>query len=217
MSARTPMKTRGFTLIELLAVMVIIGLLVTALVSGGLLSFLSRGEEAVTQKILLDLQGTLDEVERDLGIYPSGSWDKFRVFARQNARKLHGVDSRRLEGGSPENSGSEVLFLLFEAYGVSPGVDEEYIGDTDEDGYYEYLDAWGHPLAYICNLSDDGSTTVLAPSPEGESEQLEPVRVVPLLSQKIHKGRPRGSYQILSGGADGIFDEEGGMVFVVKD
>jgi prepilin-type N-terminal cleavage/methylation domain-containing protein len=212
MNTRQAGQPRGFTLIELLAVLVIIGVLVTALISGGIFGFLTKGEESMTRKTMTEIQIKLDEIGRELGTYPSGNWEKFHAFVKAYRKKLRGVDIDRMQGGSEVNSGSEILVLLFEAYGLKPGVDEDFIGDTDEDGFLEYLDAWGNPLVYICNITDDGAAQVLAPIEGGGHE---PILVQPLPS-KQHKNRARGEYQILSGGPDGTYLEQD-LIEVVRD
>jgi prepilin-type N-terminal cleavage/methylation domain-containing protein len=206
---------RGFTLIELLAVLVILGVLVAALMSSGIFSAVfGKREEARTEQAMREIQMKLDGIGRELGQYPPSSWQGFRRFASDFRRKLRGVDERRLQGGSAVNEGSEILFLSFEALGDKPSVDEELVGDTDEDGFFEYLDAWGHPIVYLRCDKAGVQGTVLSLHPDGG---LEPT-LVEALPSKTDKRRPRGQYQLLSGGGGEFpFEERDEMVAVIKD
>jgi prepilin-type N-terminal cleavage/methylation domain-containing protein len=204
----------GFTLIELLAVMMIIAILVTALLTTGVLKAFTAAEETQTTASMQELSVSLSNLERDLGSFPSGDWRKFRAFATAHASRLRGLEGKQLEGGSESNAGSEILYLIFESLGKSPGIDEQFLKDTDGDGYREYCDAWGNPLVYLCTLTDDAGQKTKVRSAEGDGFEEVYVRAVTKLDDPK---RTRGSWQILSAGANEIFGDDDDLQLFGKD
>ena len=204
----------GFTLIELLAVMLIIAILTTALLTTGVLKAFTAAEETQTQATLNELSVSLGNLERDLGSFPSGDWRKFRSFANAHATRLRGLDGKQLDGGSEVNAGSEILYLLFESLGKSPGIDEKFLQDTDGDGYREYCDAWGNPLVYLCTLTDDAGQKTKLRSAEGDGFEEHYVRAVTKVDDDR---RSRGSWQLLSAGANEIFGDDDDLQIFGKD
>jgi prepilin-type N-terminal cleavage/methylation domain-containing protein len=206
--------TAGFTLIELLAVMLIIAILATALLTTGVLKAFTAAEETQTHATMNELHVALGSLERDLGSFPSGDWRKFRAFATANATRLRGLEGKQLDGGSESNAGSEILYLLFDALGQSPGVDEKFLKDTDGDGYREYCDAWGNPLVYLCTLTDDAGQKTKVRSSEGEGFDELYVRAVPKTDDPR---RSRGSWQLVSAGKNEIFGDDDDIQMFGKD
>lgn len=195
---------RGFTLIELLAVIIVITILMGALISTGVLRAFTRGEEAATTMVMNEIQVALDEVERDLGSYPSGDWQKFRRFAKTHARKLRGMGDQAENAGTETNSGIEIVYLVLKATGSRHSIDPKYVKDTDGDGFKEFIDAWGVPLVYLCNNTDDAQALTMIIAADG-AEDFEETRVNAVPS-KDDANVPQGGYQILSAGPNGEFE-----------
>jgi prepilin-type N-terminal cleavage/methylation domain-containing protein len=204
----------GFTLIELLAVMVILAILITALLTTGVLKAFTAAEETQTQANLNELSVSLGNLERDLGVFPSGDWRKFRSFVSANPTRLRGLEGKQLEGGSETNAGIEILYLVLDALGQSPGIDEKFVKDTDGDGFREYCDAWGNPLVYLCTLTDDAGQKTKLRASEGDGYEELYVRAV---MKADDARRSRGSWQLLSAGKNEIFGDDDDLQAFGKD
>jgi len=106
---------------------------------------------------------------------------------------------------SPEHSPAELLYLVVTL--GTPGAREMFadweIGDTDGDGYLEFLDGWGRPIYFMrCPAGFPDSDVQLPPDASTEEKNadhdpFDPLRVDPnawRLVPLIYSAGPDGSY-----------------------
>lgn len=195
----------GFTLIEILAVMLVLSILVTLLVTqlGGA-EDVARTE--TTRQRLAVVGAAVDHYENEFGDYPPSS------FAEETGVINDGT-----------NVGIEALVVAFwsggwEAGGLLPDLADELV-NTDEDvaprsltdfesrALLEIPDAWGNPIAYFHRrdyaLTNREYTTV-------DPETGVPLSSTPLAYKNPVTGRyyQATRYQLISAGPDGAFSTE---------
>ena len=193
----------GFTLLELLAVIVIIGILSTVLITqlGGA-EDAARSSQA--RMLIKQIEQICNEYELEHGAYPPSRFTP--------------------EQGVPndgENVGIEALVVALYSNGWEAGgheLDDEAFGNTDGDfsgrsltdfgnrALNELLDPWGNPIAYLFRTdygSDDRIYVTI-------SEIGEELRTPVLAVKDPVKGRyfKHSKFQLISAGADGVFNTE---------
>jgi prepilin-type N-terminal cleavage/methylation domain-containing protein len=200
---RTPQSARaGFTLLELLAVMVILGILVTLLVTA-----LSGNDDVVKTKLtrveLSQIQTVCEAYERRFGDFPPSSF---------------GADAGSLPNNL--NLGGEALVVALWSKGYEAGgaLDPEGLVNTDGDRtvknltdfgdgqLFELGDAWGNPIAYLRADDYDREQTYLTEDLL-EGGTLE-CRVQAARDEKLGRYHQHGRFQLISAGADGEFGTE---------
>jgi prepilin-type N-terminal cleavage/methylation domain-containing protein len=191
----------GFTLIELLAVMVIIGLLATFL-----LTTLGGSDDQVRSKLtkarLAQLATLLETYEGRHGDYPPSSFDPS-------------------QGALPNqlNMGGEALVVALWSKGFEGGgaleTDDLINSDGDralrsltdfpDSQLFEIRDGWDNPIAYL-RADDYGSEQIyLVSGADGEPFESRVRAVVDAATQRHER---TGTFQLHSAGADGEFGTE---------
>ena len=189
----------GFTLVEMLAVVLIIGILLTFLLTN-----LGSGEDVVkqgaTQARLAELATANDELDNRHGDYAGSS-----------------VPAELGGAAGQANRGAEALYLALCAEGA-PGFGQafsEALCNTDGDRFtktpkgfataeaFELTDAWDNPIAYFHYSDyDQPQTYVTYDTDTGEEIERQVRAHVNPQTQRHYNIR---SYQLISAGADGIF------------
>lgn len=191
------MQKNGFTLLELMIVMVIIGVLMTALLMSGAGIF---GQSAEKETLIrLQTMAALLEQHRTIeGDYPDD----------------------RLPKGLPANtfnSKAEALFLaLFDAGYGGEKPNQDWLVNTDGDEtskprtelpspqLFEISDAWGNPVAYYESLHYKTTGQWMAGLDEEYEEQVSGAR----RNETTGGWEEPGRFQLISAGPDGYFDTE---------
>ncbi len=192
-------RRAGFTLIEILAVLVILAILVSILVTS-----LGGAEDAtlegLTEGYLMQLSTALDEYEHEFGDYP------LSTLGDEAGLKVNGT-----------NMGAEALVVApwSDGWEGGGGLSEDDLGNTDGDQsvkqvtdfgnkqLFELLDHWGNPIAYFHN-ADYGSTQIYQTYDPISGEAVES-------TVKARKNAMTGRYQqpqrfqLISAGIDGEF------------
>jgi prepilin-type N-terminal cleavage/methylation domain-containing protein len=193
----------GFSLIELLAVILIVGVLAAVLVSqlGGAEA---AADTSRTKMFLTTLDHIIGEYETENGRYPPSSFTPEQGVANDG-----------------ENVGVEALVVALYSNRWDAGgtqIEEQYFGNTDEDlsarsltdfgnkQLLELLDAWGNPIAYI-HRNDYGveNRAYLTLNADGVPERGTPKACKDPLKGQYYKNN---RYQLISAGADGLFNTE---------
>jgi len=204
----------GFTLIELLAVIVIIGILATVLVSQ-FGSVEAAAEVETTRQDMTKLEAVLENYATDHGGYPPSHFTSEQGVVNDGT-----------------NIGAEALVVAFwskgyEAGGLLQDMESKLV-NTDGDSSSKRLtdfetrsllempDAWGNPIAYI--HKDDYQITnrqyVLMNPRTGEE-----VLSTPQAYKDGTTGRffNKLSYQLISAGLDGEFGTEDDITTFDRD
>jgi prepilin-type N-terminal cleavage/methylation domain-containing protein len=197
----------GFTLIEMLAVILILGILATILLTQ-LASTREAAEVSATRAFLIELSGVIDAYEHERGDYPPSS------FASEQ-----GVDN------AGTNVGVEALVVaLFSRRWNAAGhgdalaerlenVDRDTSGlaltDFGNRNLLELVDAWKNPIAYLHHRDyETRGRPYLTLVPEtGEEIQTEP-RALRQSDERTGLYVNATRYQLLSAGPDGAFGTE---------
>lgn len=191
----------GFTLVELMAVMVIIGLLAFFLVPV-LLTTEEAAQINTTRVELANIGSVADEYERDRGAYPPSRFTT--------------------EWGTPPNetnTGVECLVLALWSKNWEAGgrLDAEKLVNTDGDRsagpitdlpsseLFEFVDAWGNPIAYIASADYAADHRYVTFGADGTT--IESV-VRALKSEKTGRYIGHAKFQLVSAGPDGEFGTE---------
>ena len=196
-------RRAGFTLLELLAVIMIVAILSTVLITQ-----LGGAEKAAntvaTKTFMQTLEAIIGEYQREYGRYPPSSFTA--------------------EQGVPndgENVGIEAMVVTLFSKGWEAGgheVEDNRFGNTDEDlsgrsltdfgnrKLLEIVDDWGNPIAYLNRLdygTDNRAYVTI-------TEENELVRSFPQAYKDPVKGRyyKHTSFQLISAGPDGIFNSD---------
>jgi prepilin-type N-terminal cleavage/methylation domain-containing protein len=197
-SPRTP--ARGFTLVEMLAVLFIIAILMTFLVTTML-----GGTETIKSKntrIFIDQVSTaISDFEVENGRYPPST------FPQELDPKPSVI-----------NEGIELLVISLwpkeGGYEAQP-VDSVRLGNTDGDdtrtshttftsaAAFELIDDWGNPLAYIYRRDYDKTQVYLTIDSDTAEEVENQVKAV--VDPKTGDPFNKRSYQLISAGPDGLF------------
>ncbi|MEW6072487.1 MAG: prepilin-type N-terminal cleavage/methylation domain-containing protein [Planctomycetota bacterium] len=195
-------KRAGFTLIELLAVILIIGILATILITQ-----LGGAEDAAnvqtTKQKLGTLEVVLDAYDRDKGDYPSSTFTADQGVANDGL-----------------NVGIEALVVALWSNGYEAGghlgdevdrlqnVDGDFSGTSLTDfgtrGLFEIADAWGNPLAYFHHRDYEvKDRPYLTHHPDTGAE----IQSAPRAFFNAATGRyyAHDSFQLISAGEDAIF------------
>ena len=191
----------GFTLVEMLAVLVIVTVLFTFVVTRVL-----RGEDLVraenTQQFLRQFAAMISEYENERGDYPASSFPS-------------SMDPKP----TSLNSGAEMLFLsLFAKDRSARELEESRLTNSDVDQarvslssftsaeVFEIADDWENPIAYF-HRRDYGKAVNYATIDPETGELIEaPVRA--RVSSKTGDPFNKQSFQLISAGPDGVFDTE---------
>lgn len=192
---RRPSQGRaGFTLIEILAVLLILSILIGILVT----SLFNAGEAAngkLTEARLAQLETAIGRFENETGDYPPSTFDA-----------LAGAT------GSANNRGIEAaIHALYEASPDGYGMGDDVLDNLDGDTLggmplLELVDLWGNPVAYL-RRQDYGT-----PQPYVTFDGTTGEQVDNLVDARKHPKTGRWanhtSFQLISAGADGIFNTE---------
>lgn len=167
----------GFTLTELLVVLVIIALL-SALTLSGLAGSRGRGKVEATKLLVGKINdailevyedfedqaasiGSLTAIRRRLRSEFPDSWDEVAPGAVLTApttaleRTYLNYKIKKPKGllPSPIYQGAECLYMIVTQSGrfneLVAQIRPDQVGDRDNDGYKEFLDAWGNPIAFL--------------------------------------------------------------------
>ncbi|MEM7306033.1 MAG: type II secretion system protein [Planctomycetota bacterium] len=201
--ARRVLRRAGFTLLELLAVILIIAVLATVLITQ-----LGGAEDAAnavsTKNFLQTLEVIIAEYEQENGAYPPSSFSS--------------------EQGVPndgDNVGVEALVVALFSKGWEAGghdIDDDRFGNTDGDlssrsltdfgnrKLLEFVDHWGNPIVYMHRV-DYGNSSRVYTTVSADGEVL---REFPKAYKDPVKGRyyKHSRFQLISAGADGLFNTE---------
>jgi len=193
-------RRSGFTLIEILAVIVILALLATAL-----LSVYAPNVEAVqiqTQRAeFTKLAAACSQYENDEGDYPPSSFPQ-----------------KLLPTGGGSNGGIECLVVhLWRDGREGYGMDSDLLVNTDGDrtsrsltdmgslDLLEFIDQWENPVAYIHNSDYGGEFLYRTLDSNGEDvENLVQARKNPTTETWYKRTR----FQLISAGPDGLFGND---------
>jgi type II secretion system protein G len=188
-------KQSGFTLMEMMVVLVIIGILATAL--GSKISDIIGRTKAQAAKSRLDLISAAIESYRTAeGEYPT---DYLPTGLAENTT----------------NNRSEALFIaLFNKEYTGKRPSEAWLVNTDGDeatrnlttlgnrDLFEIGDDWGNPIVYFDSLhyGDNRVTTVMRDNEHGNEDEVMPHR-----NPKTDSYSAPNSFQLVSAGPDGEF------------
>ncbi len=198
---RAPDSRGGFTLIEMLAVMLILSLLVTFLVTQ-----LGRSDDTAKERLtrtrLLEISAVIDAFERREGDYPASAF---------NAE----------QGSLPNalNIGGEALVVaLFSKGRGGMGLDADGLDNLDGDqstkpvsdlptnDLFEIVDLWGNSIAYF-HHADYGRADRYQTMDLDTGELVES-EVRAFGNPKTRQPFQQGRYQLISAGVDGRFGTE---------
>jgi prepilin-type N-terminal cleavage/methylation domain-containing protein len=191
----------GFSLIELLAVIVILSILITFLMTQ-----LGKGGELVKERAcraqIAMLAGAIGEYESEFGSYPASRFKK--------------------EWGAPPNNvnlGAEVLVLsLWGSDWDGSGLPEDNLVNTDGDRSKKSLssmptpdlleigDPWLNPIAYLTRSDYKREDVYTVEDPE-TGEPFES-RVKAIINKTTGRPYEPHKFQLISAGADGTFGTE---------
>lgn len=167
----------GFTLTELLVVLVIIALL-SALTLSGLAGARGRGKVEATKLLVSKINdailevyedfedkassiGLLDDIRMQMRSEFPDSWAEVAgnppptVLAAATTALERTYSNYKTNGGLPSNKyqGAECLYMIVTQSGrfsdLVAEIRPEQVGDVDNDGKKEFLDAWGNPIAFL--------------------------------------------------------------------
>lgn len=194
-------RRSGFTLIEMVAVMLILAILVTFLVTQ-LGKTEDNANERLTRAKLAELGAVVDAYERREGDFPPSTW--------------------RSEQGQPPNAlnvGVEALVVaLWSKNRAGLGISADELDNTDGDqsakpltdlptqDLFEFVDLWGNPIAYL-HHGQYGEPQRYQTFDATTGEPLE-AEVRALVNDKTRLPYQAGRYQLLSAGIDGVFGTE---------
>ena len=195
-----PHRRAGFTLIEVLAVVLIIALLATFLVTR-----LGGAEDTVrsknTEGFIQQLAAAIEEYEGERNDYPPSTFPK-------------DLDPRP----SRANMGGEMLVIAFyPADNSYRGMElpDDRLSNSDGDDtkrsltrfpvseVFEFTDDWGNPIVYLHRRDyADGADYVTVDQETGESVEARVTGVKNPVTGDYYNA---GKYQLLSAGPDGRF------------
>jgi prepilin-type N-terminal cleavage/methylation domain-containing protein len=194
-------RRAGFTLIELMAVIVILGILMTFLIST-LVSSMKVAEQLATEGYLQQIATAVANYEAEMGDYPPSAW-------------------KNEWGPVPNktNLGGECLCLSLwsEEYGGC-GLSEDKLINIDEDqgkknltthvnrDLFELKDAWDNPIAYF-HRRDYGREDMYWTMDGETGESLEST-VKAMTNPVTGNARNPRKFQLISAGEDGLFGTE---------
>ena len=200
-------RASGFTLLEMMAVLVIIGILMTLLVTQ-----LAKGakvaEAKVTRIFIETLGAPISEYENQFGDYPPSQWNEEWGSAPNNT-----------------NLGAEALVLsLWSRKWGGVSINDDKLINTDQDetkkpvarfpkpSLFELKDQWDNPIAYL-HHRDYGRQDVYITIPKngqkvddasGKLESTVRAHINPKTGQPYNPTK----YQLISAGIDGEFGTE---------
>lgn len=193
----------AFTLIEILAVLVILAILSTLLVTN-LVTGRELAEVEATRRLLARIEATLDHYEREFGDYPPSSFRPEQGVANEGANVgaealVVALWSRGWEAGGLLDDVADALVNL------DGDRSSEQLSDFGSRELFEIGDAWGNPVAYLHHQDyerRDRSYLTLDPA---TGEQLTSFQ---LALRQADTGRfARATrFQLCSAGPDGLFD-----------
>jgi prepilin-type N-terminal cleavage/methylation domain-containing protein len=212
--ASTRRARAGFTLIELLAVILILSILATILVTQ-----LRSSEEAAraqaTAQLLVELEGALHHYENEFGRFPPSS------FAPDQDVSNDG-----------ENVGAEALVVALWSRGFNAGglleKHKDRLINSDGDSssrqltdlgnrqLFELPDLWENPIAYIERADYGLAGRFYRTYLPGTGEES---RSVPLAFKNPRTGLffQADSFQLVSAGPDGLFGSEDDITTFERD
>jgi len=164
----------GFTLTELLVVLAIIALL-SALTLSGLAGSRGRGKVEATKLLVGKINdaileayeefedqaasiGSLTAIRSRMRSEFPDSWAEVApgtVLTSATTAIERAYRNYKLNGGLPSENyqGAECLYMIVTQSGrfndLVSQIRPEQVGDRDGDGYKEFLDAWGNPIAFL--------------------------------------------------------------------
>ena len=190
-------KNQGFTLLELMIVMVIVGILMTALLMSGAGIFGKSAEKETTIRIQT-VAALLEQFRTIEGAYPDD-------------RLPRGVS------GNPMNIQAEALFIAFFSPGYSGETpNQDWLVNTDLDSsataltifperqMFEIGDAWDNPIAYFESLHYKTPGQWMA----GLDEEYEAQQSNARRNSNTGGWEEPGRFQLISAGEDGLFDTD---------
>ena len=209
-------KTRasgGFTLIELLAVILIIAILATVLVTQ-----LGEAEGAArvqnTRRQMAMLEAAIDAFTNENGSCPASSFTAKQGV--QNDGDNVGAEALVVALWSKNYEGGELSDLADTLINSDNDASSVNLTDFDTRNLLEIPDAWDNPIAYF-NRRDYGvkGRVYVTLDPDTGAE----LRSTPAAFKNPTTGRffRAGSYQLISAGPDGLFGTEDDITTFDRD
>ncbi|MDF1797918.1 MAG: prepilin-type N-terminal cleavage/methylation domain-containing protein [Planctomycetota bacterium] len=183
-------RAAGFTLIEMLAVILILGILTTFLLTT-MFGARETANEKLTETRIANIAAAIGNFEGVTGDYPSSSQDDGLAGS-----------------GSAFNTGIEALVkAMWSEPHDGFGLDDDFLFNTDGDQasgqpLFELVDMWENPLAYF-HRSDYGQKHVYLTIDEAGNEVENQVEA--RKHPRTGRWANRKTFQLLSAGSDGIF------------
>jgi prepilin-type N-terminal cleavage/methylation domain-containing protein len=194
----------GFTLIELLAVILIVGILATILVTQ-----LGVAEDAArvqnTRRQLAVLQGAVDAYENEFGDAPPSSFTSKQGVPNEGTNV--GVEALVVALWSNGWEGGELTDEADRLINTDGDASPRNLTDFATDELLELADDWENPIAYFHRRDYEVTDRVyLTYDPETGEE----IRSTPRAFKNPTTGRffEHSGYQLISAGPDGRFGTE---------
>ena len=203
-------KNRGFTLIEILVVITIIAALMGLGIA--IMGKAQKTKEAtITHQTIGSIAAALETLKSPslLGDYPPADMLLLRELKGEAIGKQVGLPN-------DTNQGIEVVYVTIFMSGHNVTVDldlDKVLGNTDDDLMagnptrsknilYEFVDAWGNPLAYF-SARDLKKFEAVNKYIGGTGEAMAPK---PWVSEKTGLPLNANKFQLFSAGEDGVFN-----------
>jgi len=204
-------KNRGFTLIEILVVITIIAALMGLGIA--IMGKAQKTKEAtVTHQTIGSIAAALETLKSPqlLGDYPPADMMLLKGLKGEKLGAQVGVPN-------DTNQGIEVVYVTIFLSGHNVAVDldlDKVLGNTDDDSMagnptrsesselYEFVDAWGNPLAYF-SARDLKNYEAVNKYIGSIGEAMAPK---PWVSEKTKLPLNAKKFQLFSAGEDGVFN-----------
>ena len=203
----------GFTLIEILAVVLIVGILTTVLISqlGG-----ARESARIqnTRRALAMLEAAIDSYANEFGDAPASSFTSEQGVGNDGTNV--GVEALVVALWSRGWEAGELGDLADRLVNVDDDASARNLTDFETASLLEIPDDWGNPVAYIHrrDYETKGRTYVTLHPDTGER-----IVSIPTAYKNAATGRfyRHSSYQLVSAGSDGEFGTEDDITTFDRD